>query len=362
MSGSTVKFQDKDTATTSEISNTSTFVPMVQGGVNKKLTIPQIHRDAVAVCGIAANVAAKTATVNNMADFALINGITVTVNFTNGNTAESPTLNVNNTGAFRLIKTNQTVSANPSIVWAANSFLELKYIEVGSNKYWLITSIDDYVNTTINGALADKHTLNAITEKTNANECFDSGIGTTFYRLGSNATNKPTADAVYYIQSNTYNLNGNIRISQIATANDNDIVNTMYTRRAKGTTGNLSWSTWEKLATSSDLEYRNIIVRGNIGLGDNTAISLESYIQKLKDNSLIKDGYYSVISHSWYYAGTPRITEFSNVSLAGATIKVFYRTNNCFDMEITVNTSGTVQKCWKYHENGNDYKVLKQVY
>lgn len=54
---------------------------------------------AFATCDTAANTDSKVVTIQDSASFTLIEGITIHVYFSNGNTAVSPTLNVNNTGA-----------------------------------------------------------------------------------------------------------------------------------------------------------------------------------------------------------------------------------------------------------------------
>lgn len=134
------KFQDKPTVVTNDLSNTNAYFPMVQSGLNKKATIPQIKRDAVANCSTAAGTVAKTATIRNMPDFELLSGIVVTVAFSNTNTAESPTLNINNTGAWPIKLENQ--ASNVTIgngCWVAGAILEFKYVEVSdTEKYWLL--------------------------------------------------------------------------------------------------------------------------------------------------------------------------------------------------------------------------------
>jgi hypothetical protein len=79
------------------------------------------------VCETAAGTAAKTVTV--LGDFALDSGATVIVKFTNKNTASSPTLNVNNTGAKIIRYNNATITAD---YLAANRFMTFLY----DGTYW----------------------------------------------------------------------------------------------------------------------------------------------------------------------------------------------------------------------------------
>jgi hypothetical protein len=83
-----------------------------------------------AECSTAAATAAKTATCS--AEFTLAAGISVAIKFTNANTASSPTLNVNSTGA-KAIKIFGT-TAIPANFWQAGTIVYFVYD--GTN--WLL--------------------------------------------------------------------------------------------------------------------------------------------------------------------------------------------------------------------------------
>lgn len=70
---------------------------------------------AYGVCDTAAATAAK---IVDMTGFKLATGATIHVKFTNANSAASPTLNVNNTGAKAIVQYGTTVGSN---VWEAGS-------------------------------------------------------------------------------------------------------------------------------------------------------------------------------------------------------------------------------------------------
>lgn len=93
------------------------------------------------VCSTAAATAAKTVTVD-AEGFMLETGICVRVKFSSSNTASSPTLNVNGTGA-KAIKRYGTTAVSTSVAasWNAGSVLELTYD--GTN--WII---NNFLNTT----------------------------------------------------------------------------------------------------------------------------------------------------------------------------------------------------------------------
>lgn len=85
-------------------------------------------------CNTAATTAAKTV---DMTGFILIKGATIYVKFTNANTASSPTLNVQGTGAKPIIQNNFT-----TMYWPANTLIGLTYD--GTN--WVTNNLIDYNN------------------------------------------------------------------------------------------------------------------------------------------------------------------------------------------------------------------------
>lgn len=92
-------------------------------------------------CSTAAGTAAKTVTVNSDS-FTLETGVSVRVKFSNANSASSPTLNVNGTGAKAIKRYGTTaVSTSAASSWNAGSILELTYD--GTN--WII---NNFLNTT----------------------------------------------------------------------------------------------------------------------------------------------------------------------------------------------------------------------
>lgn len=96
-------------------------------------------------CTTAAATAAKTATVNG---FSLYAGVTVSIKFTYANTASSPTLNVNGTGA-KGIRTNGTAYA----YWAAGATVAFVY----DGALWQVCSAPVYANTATIGNPAGRN-------------------------------------------------------------------------------------------------------------------------------------------------------------------------------------------------------------
>ena len=84
-------------------------------------------------CSTAAATVAKTVTVNS--SFKLVTGATIAVKFSNTNTADAPTLNVNSTGAKALKRTNSTYAGTSSHTsWVAGETVPLLY----DGSSWLI--------------------------------------------------------------------------------------------------------------------------------------------------------------------------------------------------------------------------------
>lgn len=94
------------------------------GGTNG--TKYAIASTAYGYCEIAANTAAKTV---DMTDFKLEKGTTIYVKFANGNTTNSPTLNVQSTGAKSIV-----FAGTDRTTWPAGAILALTYD--GTN--WLV--------------------------------------------------------------------------------------------------------------------------------------------------------------------------------------------------------------------------------
>ena len=99
-----------------------------------------INGTGYATCATAAATVAKVA---SLTDFVLSTGARIVVKFTYSNTASSPTLNVNGTGAKAIKRYGTTaVGTNPSTSWVAGEAVELVYD--GTN--WVIVRGTAYGN------------------------------------------------------------------------------------------------------------------------------------------------------------------------------------------------------------------------
>lgn len=87
-----------------------------------------IASSAYGTCSTAAATVAKVATIQDSQAFTLIAGTTVHIYFTYSNTAASPTLNVNSTGALPIYKYGTTVPGNTAATsWAAGAIVSFTY-------------------------------------------------------------------------------------------------------------------------------------------------------------------------------------------------------------------------------------------
>ena len=124
----------------------------ILGKTNILGTEANIASTAYCTCTTAAATAAKVANLQDSSSntFTLMTGITVHVKFTYSNTASSPTLNVNGTGA-KAIKQYGTTAASTSVAtsWRAGAVVPLTYD--GTN--WVINSSIDN-NTTYSSKTA----------------------------------------------------------------------------------------------------------------------------------------------------------------------------------------------------------------
>lgn len=119
-----------------------TFRPYAK--TNKELTdrLNNTHGNYYGTCTTAAATAAKVVTVDE--DFKLAVGTTVTVNFTNTNTASNPTINVNGTGAKSIwYSASAVTTASLSTVGTANRYI--KYMYDGTYWVWQGWSVDNFI-------------------------------------------------------------------------------------------------------------------------------------------------------------------------------------------------------------------------
>ena len=101
-------------------------------------------------CSTGASTVAKTVTVDSNS-FTLKTGACVRVKFSNTNSASSPTLNVNGTGAKAIKRYGTTaVSTSANSSWSAGSVVELTY----DGTYWVI---NNFLNTTYSSMTVDEY-------------------------------------------------------------------------------------------------------------------------------------------------------------------------------------------------------------
>lgn len=118
--------------------------------VDKKTTVDTYY----GTCSTAADEAAKVATITDAANnFSLRPGVTVTIKFTETNTAQNPTLNVNNTGA-KSIWYNVALITTSNLGLAAYADRYIRYIYDGTQWVWIGWSVDH--NTTYSNMSASE--------------------------------------------------------------------------------------------------------------------------------------------------------------------------------------------------------------
>ena len=109
----------------------------------------EIAEHPYGVCSTGGSTAAKTVTVDFSGTLTLFTGLKVRVKFQNANTASSPTLNVNNTGARALYFSGSALAGS----WLANAVVDFVY----DGTYWVMQT--PAIDTAPNSA----HTKNVIT-------------------------------------------------------------------------------------------------------------------------------------------------------------------------------------------------------
>lgn len=163
--------------------DTQTQIDGVQATANEANNLSTLY----ATCSTAQTTAAKVATLSS-GSMKLKKGVSVSVKFTYANTAASPTLNVNSTGA-KAIYTNGVRYA----YWSANSTVVFTY----DGTYWQVASTPVYANTATVGNSSSK---NVYIDGTSVNV----RNGTTkLASFGDTTTIGPTTGRNIYIDSDS---------------------------------------------------------------------------------------------------------------------------------------------------------------
>ena len=157
-------------------------------------------------CSIAAGTAAKTVT---CANFSLYTGARIAVTFSNANTATTPTLNVNGTGAKTIRSYSGAALSEAEYKWSAGSTLEFVY----DGTYWRLADEGTLKRLTAAEGTISSHTTaieqnaNAIALKANATDVYTKtqtdGLITTEVE-NRNAAITASADAINLSVSQNY--------------------------------------------------------------------------------------------------------------------------------------------------------------
>lgn len=237
-------------------------------------------------CSTAAATAAKVVTLSSTGGWSLVAGATVCVKFTNTNTAQNPTLNVNGTGAKGIIYNSSLISTtNLNYVGYANRYIN--YIYNGTHYVFIGWSID--ANTTYsvatqstNGLLsaADKKKLDGIAERADAVSVTQkltsgaeigmitiNGVSTKLY--APTGTSAATAEAlttsagsatqpVYFSEgkpvSCTYTLGKSVPSNAVFTDTN---VTSVYTNPSPSDPQSNGYLTWVTRATTGSVSINN---------------------------------------------------------------------------------------------------------
>lgn len=149
------------TATAAELNYMDGVTSNVQAQLDGKANTIHIH--PYGVCSSLATYTTKTVTVDN---FSLVEGARVIVKFTNANSASSPKLNVNSTGAIPIMRYGTTAAGSNTTTngWEAGAVLAFTYD--GTNwvqDYWYNTT---YTNASLGQGYGTCYTSSSTAEKT----------------------------------------------------------------------------------------------------------------------------------------------------------------------------------------------------
>lgn len=119
---------------------TRTVITYTDDTTSTSYSVSKVGNDGqmlYATSSTGASTTAKTATLSTGSISSLTAGLTVTVKFTYGNTATSPTLNVNSTGAKYIALKNKSLNATNQYYWKAYDVITFVY----DGTYWNIVDV-----------------------------------------------------------------------------------------------------------------------------------------------------------------------------------------------------------------------------
>ena len=158
-------------------------------------------------CITSANTVAKTVNSEYLSSITLEAGVQVKIKFTYGNTADNPTLKINDTAAARIVaNTNLGISANK---WAEGCVLDLVY----DGTAWVISSIGAFNNVSVNrngntlswdtGFISSGNTTGIVlvSDATTLHSYLVAANAGTYYKYTGTTT---TVSGVTYINGNLY--------------------------------------------------------------------------------------------------------------------------------------------------------------
>lgn len=327
-----------------------------------------------ATCSTAASTDAKVATISQGTNFSLETGARVTVKFTVTNTASSPTLNVNSTGAKAIYYRGSAISAG---YLAANRTYEFVY---NGTQYELVGDIDTNTNTTTTTGATDtssKIFLVGATSQSSAPTTYshDTAYVDTDGCVYSNSKKTATlGDNQTFTGMNSFTSNVSCQSGVMATNGSSLLDNASLkyneiTRYKDGTTYNLSIP--EKsgtLATTSDIPSTSSFVTTGTAqtiTGTKTFTSraeFNSGIATSGTNDFKVQGLYDVSlpTKTGTVALTSDIPSTSNfASLSGVNE---FTGSNTFTTNVTVKSSNSLVAQGSTALNHTDYSFGKIVH
>ena len=196
-------------------------------------------------CSTAVATVAKTVTVDS--SFKLVTGATVAVKFSVSNTAASPTLNVNNTGAKEIKRYGTTApSTSASTSWQAGSVVCFVY----DGTYWQMCNwLNDNTMVTQNHS-----TSTSVYNMALANYSSSSGGTSTLNHSNKIQANPSTGDTLQSGRATTADLSSSDVTTFVNSLSFSQLVVADYVVE-QGVSGNWSWRKWNSGIGECWLQY-----------------------------------------------------------------------------------------------------------
>lgn len=310
--------------------------------------INDVNYDIIGSCyygtsATAAGTAAKVATVSNADGFVLVPGVQVAIKFTTANSASSPTLNVNSTGA-KTMKYRGAAITSSTYYWGANQVVTFIY----DGEAWQTT---DYLknpnsDTKVTTTLSTSETYNGnypfiLKNTTTVTDSPTTGLRYSSKILANPHTGTITAEAIDINELSAETITANEINTDTLGVTDSITLTNDSSSVTIGTQD-------DQLLISGGIILKNAVKLTNIGtqglmIGTNVAVNTSGAMGSRTAPVYVSDGH-GTLSACTNYAGATNVT--LNGSNKGGSTASFYAPTSAGTKDYVLVSNGSGAPVW----------------